>query len=157
MQSSAGSGYIENIVHRYSDTIVRVAFQYVKTRADAEDIMQEVFVALIKQPPFSGHEHLKAWLIRVTVNKCKNHLKKLKRRNETQLADAENSLTEEQQSVLDELEQLPPKDRAVIYLYYFEGYKTREVAKLLGMREKAAAMRLSRARSKLKELLEEGQ
>ncbi|MCL1900930.1 MAG: RNA polymerase sigma factor [Firmicutes bacterium] len=141
-------------VNKYSDTIIRIAFQYTKNRADAEDIMQDVFFSLIKQPPFSSEEHLKAWIIRVTINKSRNYYKASKKRQFVSLESVSNSLTAHQTEKLSEVMELPEDDRNIIYLFYYEGYKAKEIAKILDKKEKAVLMRLGRAREKLKYLLE---
>lgn len=147
--------FINETVEQYSDMIIRIAFQYTRKRADAEDIAQEVFLSLIKQSPFTSSEHLKAWIIRVTVNKCKNHLKKAKLRNATFYADTGYTLDEQHSEVLYQLEKLSPKDRVILYLFYYEGYSVKEIAGSVGKRESAVHMCLSRAREKLKNLLED--
>ena len=155
MYSFIDNEFINRIVRQYSDMIFRIAIQYTKNRADAEDIMQEVFFSLIKKPFFNSEEHLKAWLIRVTINRSKNYLKALKKRNTVALSTVENYLTEKQSIMLDELQELSEKDRNIIYLFYYEGYKAKEIADILGKKEKAVLMCLSRARARLKVLLED--
>ncbi|MCL2816765.1 MAG: sigma-70 family RNA polymerase sigma factor [Clostridiales bacterium] len=155
MSGFAGSEFIHRTVSKYSDMIVRIAFAYVKNRADAEDIMQDVFMSLIKQPPFNGEEHLKAWIIRAAVNRAKDYYRSNKKRNTVPLEAAANHLTELQESVFDDFFELPEKDRHVVYLFYYEGYTAKEIGAILGKKEKAVLMRLSRAREKLKKVLEE--
>ena len=74
---------IEKTVEEFSDMIMRIAFQNVKQTSNAEDIMQEVFLALLKKRNFKNREHLKAWLIRVTINKCKDYFRSVTRREIT--------------------------------------------------------------------------
>ncbi len=157
MHNCFADGLIHQIVDDYSDMVIRIALQYVRSRPDAEDIMQEVFLSLLGRPAFADGQHLKAWLIRVTINKSKNHLKKLKRRRETALDLADNHLTHEQAEMLEELSLLPEDDRNIIYLYYYEGYSASEIGGIIGKKQKAVLMRLSRARAKLRHLLEERQ
>ena len=145
--------FIKNTVRQYSGMIVRVAFHYVKRRDDAEDIMQDTFLELLQQPEFTDQEKLKAWLIRVTVNKSKNLLKSTKRRRTDPLE--ENYYRAQESIKLDELYELGEKDRELIYLYYYEGYSAREIAIMKNKKERAILMRLSRARDRLKILLEE--
>ena len=155
MESFANKAFIENAVSRYSDMIIRIAFNFVKNRADAEDIMQEAFMALIKKAPiFNEEEHLKAWLIRVAVNKSKNRLKAAKQRRECALSAADGPYTDAYSEVFDEIMKLPEADRATVYLFYIEGYSAKEIAKLLGKTKNSVFMRLTRAREKLKQFLE---
>ena len=155
MDVNTNNELISKVVNLYSDVIIRIAFQYTKNRADAEDIMQDVFISFIKQPPFDNEQYLKAWLIRVAINKSKDYLRAAKRRNTLPLDIFENTLTEKQKFVLDELEELSALDRIIIFLFYYERYTAKEIAKIMDKKEKAILMRLSRAREKLKHLLEE--
>lgn len=70
-RTSGDHGFIEYVVEKYSDMVVRIAYQNLKNQADDEDVTQEVFIKLLKQPDFNDEEHLKAWLIRVTINQCR--------------------------------------------------------------------------------------
>jgi len=155
MNNFAGKELIQRIVNQYSDMIIRIAFQYAKNRADAEDIMQDVFFALIKRPPFEDEKYLKAWLIRVTANKSRDFLRAAKKRKTVPLESVACYLTERQAEKLDEIRELPEKDRNIIYLFYYEGYTAKEIAEIIGKKEKAVLMRLNRAREKLKHLLED--
>jgi len=155
MSNFADHEFISKVVNQYSDTIVRIAFHYVKNKFDAEDIMQDVFFALIKQTPFGCEEHLKAWIIRAAINKTKDYLRAAKKRKTEPLESAAHLLTEHQTRVLDELQELPQKDRDVIYLHYYEGYTAKEIGEILGKREKAVLMCMGRARRKLKKILED--
>jgi len=135
--------------------INRIAYQYVKNKADAEDITQDVLLSLIKQTCFVNREHLKAWLIRVTINKSKDFLKSSKYRNTVALDKVMYSLTSEQAQTLDELDNLPENDRNILYLFYYEGYSVKEIAGILDKKEPAIFKHLSRAREKLKAYLED--
>lgn len=143
----------EEIVQTYSDMIMRIAYQNLKCVPEAEDVMQEVFLALINKRRFKDEEHLKAWLIRVTVNKCRDVLRK-KRRKDLPLDVAESFLiAEEQSGILEEIFSLPPDDRTVIYLHYYEGYSAAEIGKILKKSENAIYIKLTRARERLKDIL----
>ena len=148
----------EKVVEAYSDMIMRIAYQNLKCVHEAEDVMQEVFLALINKRKFADDEHLKAWLIRVTVNKCRDVLRK-KRRSDLPLGVAESFLfSPEQSGILEEIFELPPDDRTVIYLHYYEGYNAAEIGKILIKSENAIYIKLTRAREKLKDiLLKEGE
>lgn len=170
MKNLVSKEFIVETVDLYSDTIVRIAFQYTKNKTDAEDIMQDVFLALLKQSGFNDKEHLKAWIIRVTINKSKNWLKTAKRRKTVSLGAAQNGLqgkesfyhldadsmqeglTQRQTEILDGISLLSQKDRDALYLFYYEGYTAREIGTITKASEKAVLMRLSRARKVLKEI-----
>lgn len=146
---------INYIVNKYSDMIYRLAYQYTFNISEAEDIVQETFMAMLKKMPFKDEEHLKAWLIRVSVNKSKDYLKSSRRKvlslDEKVLGDA----AYEKDEPLEELEKLPAFDRTVIYLFYYEGYSAKEIAAMTGKTQNAVNIRLSRARETLKNMLEE--
>lgn len=143
----------EELVQTYSDMIMRIAFQNLKRVHDAEDVMQETFLALIKKRAFKDEEHLKAWLIRVTVNKCRDALRRRSRRDLP--LDAVNGFFSEpaQGEVMEEIFSLPPEDRTVIYLHYYEGYTAAEIGKILKKSANAVNIRLMRARERLKDVL----
>ena len=152
--SNVENNFISKAVNRYSDMILRIAFQYTQNKADAEDIMQDVFLALIKQPFFNEEEHLKAWIIRVAINKSKDYLKAAKIRNAAAL-DIPYGFEKEDTEIMDQVQRLPSIDRSIIYLHYFEGYTAKEIACIIKKKENTIHVRLKRARVKLKSLLEE--
>lgn len=146
---------INYIVNTYGDMLFRVAYQYTRNRSEAEDITQDVFVAMLKKIPFKSEEHLKAWLIRVAINKSINYLKS-NRKKVLSLDENIDVATEHSESgEMEELLELPEFDRSVIYLYYYEGYSIKEIAKITGKSANSINIRLFRAREKLKTLLEE--
>lgn len=145
----------DGIVNEYADMIFRIAYQNVRRRHCAEDIMQETFLALLKKKSFKDAAHLKAWLIRVTLNKCRDFFR-AERRREIPLDAAENFLlAPEREETLEEIFMLPPGDASIIYLHYYEGYTAAEIGKIVKKSENAVYIRLARAREKLKKLLEE--
>ena len=157
MSNSPNEKYIADAVNRFSDTVFRIAFQYVRVRADAEDILQEVFLQLFKSaPPFSvDDEQLKAWLIRVTINKSKDFLRAAKRRRSAGQTYIPPDAPSEHNEVFDALARLSERDRNAIYLHYYEGYTAREISDVIGGSERAVTKRIGRAREKLKDFLEE--
>lgn len=146
----------EDKYRKYKDLLFRIAFTYVKNREDSEDILQEVFYKLLyKAPNFESNEHEKRWLIRITVNMCKNHLGLYWNRNKAKLADIETwGMTVEEIKILDEVLALPSKFKVTVYLHYFEGYKCGEIAEILKVKESAVKMRLKKGRELLKIELE---
>lgn len=141
----------------YGDMVLRLACQRLGSMADAEDTAQEVFLSLMGQREFRGEEHLRRWLVRVTLNKCSNLAASAWWRRTAPLCEGLPALAPEEREALEEVRALPPKDRDVIYLHYYEGYTIAEIADLLGEKPNTVGARLTRARKKLKILLEEAQ
>ena len=147
----------ERIIRQYSDMIYRIAIHHTGSTADAEDIMQDVCVELLtKCPCREDSERLKAWLIRVTLNKCSSLHRFLRRRTHDSLEDHADLAQPEQNSVMEEIRQLPGNMRDVVYLYYYEDYTIAEVSEILGKNPNTVSSTLQRARRKLRELFEEG-
>lgn len=137
---------------QYKQTVFRIAFTYLKNPQECEDVMQDVFLKFYTAAPqFESEEHEKRWLIRVTVNLCKNQLKSSWKSKRGELGDltqiADNSLDRE---VLEEILNLPEKNKIVIYLHYVEGYRVREIAEILGEKESTIKMRLKKGRELLR-------
>lgn len=132
----------------YTDTVYRVAVHNTRDARDAEDVTQEVFEKLLLcRKPFQNEEHLRAWLIRVTLNLCKNL-----RRGRREVALTEDLPAPEgtDGSVLDEVRRLPERYRNAIYLHYFEGYTAAEIAEMMGGTVNTALSRLRRGREELR-------
>lgn len=150
--------HFTDIARRYMDTVFRVAFSYMKSRTDADDITQNVLLKLYQyEGEFCNDDHIKHWLIRVTVNECKTAYRSIWRKTEN-IEDYVNSLqmpSEEHTELLETVMSLPKKYRMVIYLFYYEGYSTREIARLLGTPEATVRTHLARGRKKLKTILTE--
>ncbi len=148
--------YIERCIEEYSDCLIRVAYSISGSDQEAEDVVQEVFTKLYKyKPKFNSKEHEKAWLIRVTVNQAKSSLRKIKR-----LVHYEESMHEniafdnnEQRAVHEAVRTLESKYRIIIYLYYFEGYNTKEISQILSVPLSTVGTRFERAKSKLRTML----
>ena len=154
--ATLGNDDTERIIRQYSDMVYRIAVHNSRDPADAEDIMQDVFVELMtKCPCRDDPEHLKAWLIRVTVNKCRSLHRLAWRRKNVSLEECADAVQPERAGVMEEIRQLPENMRAVIYLYYYEEYTIAEIADILGKNQNTVSSTLQRARRKLKELLEE--
>ena len=147
---------IQTALLNYSDMVIRIAYQNMKNMADAEDIAQEVFLKLITtHPDFENPTHEKAWIIRVTVNLCKDFLKSswFKKR----AALNENiPMHDENTEVLDAVLRLPVKFRNVIYLHYYEDMTIAQIANILQKKENTVSSWLHRARKLLKESLTGG-
>lgn len=143
------------IVEKYSDMIFRIAYQYFYNKFDAEDITQDVFVKLLNRKSFfMDEEHIKSWLIRVTINQCLDYKKSLARRDTVPIDDLVIPFTQQEQGILEELQLLKEDERNILYLYYYEGYKIKEIAKILKQKQNTVNSKLTRARKKLKEIME---
>lgn len=146
----------DQIVEAFGDLVFRLSLQYIGNVQEAEDITQEAFLAMLKKLPFKSAEHAKRWLIKVTVNKCKNYYRSARRKNLPLDENVKATYFQETEG-LEELEKLDPLDRSIIYLFYYEGYSAKEIADMIGKTRNAVNIRLMRARETLKGLLQEGE
>ena len=147
-------GRLELLVCTYEHAMYRTALAILGDCHEAEDAVQDAFVKYLeKAPAFASGEHERAWLLRVLINGCKSRLRAPWRRRTTPLLDTYPAAAEEERLALEEISALPPKERAVIHLYYYEGDPTAEIAALTGEREGTVRSRLTRARARLRELL----
>lgn len=146
----------EAVVEEYAPTVYRLAFAQLRSRADAEDVFQEVFLRYVdKAPAFDSKEHEKAWFLRVTLNCCKDLWRAPWRRRNVPLEEDLPFETRDEWGLHQELLRLPKKYRAVLHLFYWEDLPTAEIAKAVGCTPAAVRQRLSRGRALLKELLSE--
>ena len=148
---------LEEVMGRYQTMVFRLAYSYTRSRSDAQDMCQEVFLRYFcSRPPFASEEHRRAWLLRVTVNRCKTHLTSWWVRRTVPLDDR-IPMPEPEPLALDEaLRQLAEKDRLVIHLFYYEECSTREIARMMRTTEGAVRTRLTRARQRLGDILKGG-
>lgn len=150
------SARAEDIIRRYADMIYRAAYQYLQNKADAEDIFGEVCLAVLtKDPPSDSEEHLRKWLITVTLNKCRNLRRSFWRNRVDSIDDHTELASDETREVMAELQRLPEKYRSVIYLYYYEEYTIAEIGEILGKSPNTVSTWLRRAKIMLKGILEE--
>lgn len=143
---------------QYKDTVYRIAYAYLRNRADAEDVAQETFLKLYtsdKVFPDEGTE--KAWLIRVTMNACHNLRRSVWYRNRVEMPEelSELSFTPKESALYAAVFSLPDKYRVVILLYYYEEYSVGEIAEITGRNPSTIQTQLQRARKRLKMLLEQ--
>ena len=144
----------------YSDMVFRVAFSIVKSREEAEDVVMDTFIALMKQTAFNDDGHIKAWLIRTAENKSINVVRSCRVRRNVPLDEMlENTLTapltENEHEILDMVLRLPDKLKATIYMFYYEGMSAVEIAQALNITEATVYKRLERGRAALKTKLKE--
>lgn len=148
---------INRAVDRYADTVRRLCMIHLKSHADTEDIFQTVFLKYaLSSVQFESDEHEKAWIIRVTLNACKDLLKSFFRSRTTSLEtliDQPAPMASEHREVLEAVLSLPAKNREVIYLHYYEGYSAPEIGKILGRNVNTVYTLLARSRQMLREKL----
>lgn len=140
----------------YGDTLYRVAFHALKNRADAENVVQTVLLRLCqREEPFDGEDHLKHWLLRVTVNESRRLLRAFWRRRTVPLEewDGMSEPAAGRSEVLEAVLALEPKYRLSIYLYYYEDCPVRESARIMGANPSTVQTWLQRARARLKTAL----
>lgn len=151
---------IIDIYNRHVNMIYKICLMYLKNISDAEDAVQNIFLKLISgNHEFEDSEHEKAWLIVTSQNHCKNILKNWWRKKRTDInAILEPSYVEEypHDDIWEKVTSLPNKYKMVIYLYYYEGYSTDEISKILDIKSSTIRTQLCTARKKLKMILEEG-
>lgn len=142
----------------YADMLYKIAFLHTADKDESEDILQEVFIKLLyKSPTFKSSEHKKAWLIKTTVNQCKDFLKS-SRRKVLPLNDeilVEEPFDERKLDVRNKLLKLDAKYKTVLFLYYYEDYTVEMIAATLSLSKSNVKMRLKRGRELLKNELEE--
>jgi len=144
------------LVNLYADMILRISYQYLKQTCDAEDICQTVFLKYLTHDlRFDSPEHEKAWIIRTTINACKDHLKSAWFRRTAALDDAAQIAAPEVPDtwLLEAMKGLPEKYRISLYLYYYEEYSAREIADVMGVSESAVGQYLTRGRRKLRTII----
>jgi len=156
-QQVRSEGEVNRAVEVYADLVKRICFYYLKNRADTEDVFQKVFLKyMLHEEVFQSGDHEKAWMLRVTINACKDHLKSFFRHNTVPLetiTELEAEIPEDHREVLEAVLALPVKYKDPIYLHYYEGYTAAEIGKILGKKENTVYSLLSRGRGILKEKL----
>ena len=144
----------ERLLDDFGDSILRLAYSYLHSIEDAEEVLQDTLLQFLRTAPdLQSPAHEKAWLLRVTLNCLKSHWRMAWRRHDTPLDDR-IPFPEPEDSALDEaLRRLTPKYRAAVHLFYYEGYTAEEIARMSGEKPSAIRTRLTRARTQLRELM----
>lgn len=147
----AGLSY-DAVLKKYADTIAGVCVMRLRNWADAEDCFQNTFIKLFqKSPNFQSETHLKAWLIRVAINECRNYIAKNRRFLSLESVNRESTEWRENENDISwALMQTEPKYREVLYLYYCEQYKVSEIAEILNKNPNTVKTLLKRGRDRLK-------
>ena len=146
------------ICTKYGDRLYAAAFNILRQKEDAEDTVQEALLRLYRtDKDFESEEHIKAWLIRVTVNIAKSTYTSFWHRNRVSYEEYMDEIPFDNEADRDLMEvvlSLPAKYRIIVHLYYYEGYKTREIADILNLSENTVKTRLVHSRRILKTKLE---
>ena len=151
---------MEDIIRRHGTAVYRLAYAYMRNPHDADDVFQDVFLRYAeKAPAFRDDDHRRAWLLRVTINRCRSLYRSAWRKRTVPLEHARAASTPppDDPALSEALDRLPAKYRTVIHLSCHEGLDAQEIAALLGVKPVSVRSQLSRARAMLKALLEEGE
>lgn len=153
---SANQNDFQETVITYSNMLLKYAYSFCLNRADAEDVVQDVFLKyLSKDKVFESEEHRKAWLIRTTINTAKNYKNTFWNRNKAPLEDKYVFEDPVKEDIWDAVKKLPDKYRIIVDLYYRDGYSIKEIAFILDKKNSTIGTQLERARQKLKKILED--
>lgn len=147
---------IKELVETYTSLVFRVSYCILGNRDDAEDAVQDTFLKyLTKAPEFESEEHRKAWLIRVATNISKNMMLFRLRKETVNIEDVKNiGICENDYETFELIMSLPSKYKVVMTLYYIEGYKSKEIAEIIGIKEETVRKRLQKGREILRRLFE---
>ena len=150
---------VQELFEKYQDNLYIIAFNVCKNAEDAKDVVQDTFIQYYSaKKEFDNEQHIRAWLIRVAINKAKNVNSTFWRKNKMSLEDYMETLvfdTPQSEELFETVMHLPEKYRIVIHLFYYEDYSVHEIASILKLSESNVKVRLSRARTLLKEKLQE--
>ncbi len=146
---------LEALIDTHTNTLYRTALAILGNPAEAEDAVQDTFLRYLEtRPQLRDSEHEKAWLLRVIINACRSRLRAAKRHPLTELLASYPAHGPEESAVVEAVLALPPRERTAVHLFYYEGYSTQEIAALTGQRPGTVRSHLSRARVRLRGILE---
>jgi RNA polymerase sigma-70 factor (ECF subfamily) len=150
-------GLIMQKYDKYKNMLFQITMSYLGNKYDCEDVIQEAFIRLCYYAPeFEDDENEKRWLIRITINLCKNHVKSFWNRMKVPIEGLDEYYSQEnEKEIMSDIIHLPIKYKSIILLHYIEGYKISEISKILNLSESAVKMRLKRGRERLKIEMEE--
>lgn len=150
---------VKELFEKYQNNLYAAAFNVCKNAEDAKDVVQDTFIQYYSiKKEFDDEQHIRAWLMRVAINKAKNINRTFWRRNKVPLEDYMETLTfetPESEELFETVMKLPEKYRIVIHLFYYEDYSVHEIAEILKITDSNVKVRLSRGRGLLKEKLQE--
>ena len=146
------------LLDTYGNRVLRLAYAYLHNMSDAEEILQDTLLQFLRRAPaFESPEHERAWLLRVAANLSKNRLDYNRLRTTDELSETLAAEEREDLSfVWEAVKALPEKQRETVHLFYYEGYTTAEIGKMLGRREATVRSDLRRGRDRLRDVLKEG-
>ena len=148
---------VNRAIERYADTVRRLCMIHLKNRADTEDIFQTVFLKyVLSSVSFESEEHEKAWIIRVTINACRDLLKSFYRRRTVSLdavIEQPALLPPDNRAVLEAVLSLPPQYKDVVYLHFYEDYTAPQISKILGKNVNTVYTIITRSKQMLREKL----
>ena len=146
---------LEALIDTHTNTLYRTALAILGNPAEAEDAVQDTFLRYLEtRPQLRDSEHEKVWLLRVIINACRSRLRAAKRHPLTELLASYPAHGPEESAVVEAVLALPPRERTAVHLFYYEGYSTQEIAALTGQRPGTVRSHLSRARVRLRGILE---
>lgn len=150
---------VQQLIERYQNSLYAAAFNTCQNQMDAEDVVQETFVQYYtSRKEFESEQHIRAWLLRVVINKARNINRTFWKKNKCSQEDYIETLTfpnSQSRDLFEEVMKLPDKYRIVIHLFYYEDYSVREIADILKLSESNVKVRLSRGRALLRDSLKE--
>lgn len=149
---------VNRAIEKYADMVRRLCLIHLQNSADTEDIFQTVFLKyVLRSMPFESEEHEKAWLIRVTINACRDLRRSFFKSRTVSLDDLMEvpaPMTQSHREVLEAVLSLPRKYKDVVYLHYYEGYTAAEIGEILGKNVNTIYTLMTRSKKLLKEKLE---
>ncbi len=152
------SNRLEELVEKHEHTLFRAALAILGDAQEAEDAVQETFLRYLeKRPQLRDGDHEKAWLLKVTANRCKSILRTRRRHPAVELLDVYPAPDTDCRELMEAILALPPNQRAAVHLHYYEGYTSEEIGAILGQRPGTVRSHLSRARDSLRRYLTEGE
>ncbi len=148
------SNRLEELVTKHENTLYRAALAILGDAQEAEDAVQETFLRYLeKRPELRDGEHEKAWLLKVTANRCKSILRTRRRHPAVELLDVYPAPDPEGRELMEAILALPANQRSAVHLHYYEGYTSEEIGEILGQRPGTVRSHLSRAREALRRYL----
>ena len=148
------SNRLEELVTKHENTLYRAALAILGDAQEAEDAVQETYLRYLEKcPKFKDENHEKAWLLKVTANRCKSVLRQRRRHPAVELLDVYPAPDSDTRELVEAVLELPANQRAAVHLFYYEGYSTEEIAAILGQRPGTVRSHLSRGREALRQKL----
>lgn len=148
------SNRLEELVTKHENTLFRAALAILGDAHEAEDAVQDTFLRYLeKRPELRDCDHEKAWLLKVTANRCKSVLRQRRRHPAVELLDVYPAPDSECRELVEAILALPANQRSAVHLFYYEGYTSEEIGAILGQRPGTVRSRLSRARDSLRRYL----